>query len=154
MDNPFDDTAKSRYRRYFEQRGIRAISQYEVFALSRATDLVVECTEEDVKGLEVYGMALTIHEETWPYIDEFFRNVPDAMRKVPTFQEALEASERRGAVHNQQQTLILILRHRFGEIPDPVVQLIEATDDLAQLAKWLEQALDVNSLGAMGFISN
>lgn len=89
-----------------------------------------------------------------PAEDEFFRNVPDAMRKVPTFQEALEASERRGAVHNQQQTLILILRHRFGEVPDPVVQLIEATDDLAQLAKWLEQALDVNSLGAMGFISN
>ncbi|MBV7335879.1 hypothetical protein KFU94_48090 [Chloroflexi bacterium TSY] len=39
-------------------------------------------------------MELTIREETWPYIDEFFRNVPEAMRKVPTFQEALEKVSR------------------------------------------------------------
>lgn len=323
MDNPFDDTAKSRYRRYFEQRGIRAIPQYEVFSLSRATDLVVECAEGDVKKLqqtifahfrrvnalefkgihdpltasdlnlimmrawgigvvdksesstatatvptttflptkdiaempsqrtativcvtrprrildalqeefcfsrtdepgiycdyaqkiptwiihpselalkpqnyallplargrkleqfielclaqglieylqltldiglvtdpdviwrkimEVYGMELTIHEETWPYIDEFFRNVPEAMQKVPTFQEALEASERRGALQNQQQTLLLILRHRFGTIPDWMVQKIEAADELPLLAKWVEQALDMKSIEAM-----
>jgi hypothetical protein len=323
MDNPFDDTAKSRYRQYFEQRGIRAIPQYEVFSLSRATDLVVECTEDDVKKLqqtvfahfrrvnalefkgihdpltasdlnlimmrawgigvvdqnqsstttvsapvatfvptkeiaemprqrtativcvvrprrildilqeefcfsqtdepgvycdysqkiptwiihpselalkpvnyallplargkkleqfielcleqglieylqltldiglvtdpdviwrkimEVYGMALTIHEETWPYIDEFFRNVPEAMKKVPTFQEALAASERRGATQNQQQTLLLILRHRFGTIPDWMVQKIETAHELPLLAKWVEQALDTNSIEAM-----
>lgn len=46
------------------------------------------------KIMEVYGMELTIQDETWPYIDEFFRNVPEAMRKVPTFQEVLEESER------------------------------------------------------------
>ncbi|MEZ4865693.1 MAG: hypothetical protein R3C14_30555 [Caldilineaceae bacterium] len=38
-------------------------------------------------------MELTIHEETWPYIDELFRTVPEAMQKVSTFQEALEKSE-------------------------------------------------------------
>ena len=38
MANPFDDTAKTRYRRIVK-RGIRAIPQYEVFTLSRATDL-------------------------------------------------------------------------------------------------------------------
>ena len=43
--------------------------------------------------IEEKGIALTIHEETWPYIDEFFRNVPEATKKVPTFQEALAASE-------------------------------------------------------------
>ncbi|MEZ4868074.1 MAG: hypothetical protein R3C14_42490 [Caldilineaceae bacterium] len=111
-------------------------------------------TDPDViwrKILEVYGMELTIHEETWPYIDEFFRKVPEAMQKVPTFQEALEASEHRGAVHNQQQTLLLVLRHRFGVVPNRLSQLIEATYDLGQLAQWLEQALDANSLGAMDF---
>jgi hypothetical protein len=41
------------------------------------------------KLMKVYGMELTIREETWPYIDEFFRNVPEALKKVPTFQEAL-----------------------------------------------------------------
>lgn len=52
MANPFDDPAKTRYRRYFERRGIRAIPQYEVFSLSRATDLVVECTEGNIQGLQ------------------------------------------------------------------------------------------------------
>jgi hypothetical protein len=51
MTNPFDDTAKTRYRRYFERRGIRAIPQYEVFTLSRATDLGVEYTEADIQRL-------------------------------------------------------------------------------------------------------
>ncbi|MCE7981647.1 MAG: hypothetical protein DYG89_10675 [Caldilinea sp. CFX5] len=52
MANPFDDTAKTRYHRYFENRGIRAIPQYEVFSLSRSTDLVIECTEEDRQRLQ------------------------------------------------------------------------------------------------------
>lgn len=328
MANPFDDTAKTRYKVFFERRGIRAIPQYEVFSLSRATDLVVECTKADIQTLsdtifghfrlinalefkgrhdpltatdlnlimmrawgigvidksqqkkrkdattpttfmpveeiarlprqrtatvvcvsrprnildtwqdefcfeqtdeagiycdnaqkvptwiihptelelkpsnyallplargekleqfielcleeglveylqltldiglvtdpdviwrkimEVHGMELTIREETWPYIDEFFRNVPEAMRKVPTFQEAIEASERRGAVHNQQQTLILILRHRFEEVADHIVQRINTTDNLEELASWLEQALDVSSIEEIDFTSN
>jgi hypothetical protein len=99
--------------------------------------------------IEEKGIALTIHEETWPYIDEFFRNVPEATKKVPTFQEALEASERRGATQNQQQTLLLILRHRFGTIPDWMVQKIETAHELPLLAKWVEQALDTNSIEAM-----
>lgn len=94
-------------------------------------------------------MALTIHEETWPYIDEFFRNVPEAMQEVPTFQEALAASKRQGAIQNQQQTLLLILRHRFGMIPDWMVQKIEAADELPLLAKWVKQALDTHSIEAM-----
>lgn len=321
MANPFDDTAKTRYRRFFERRGIRAIPQYEVFALSKATDLVVECTKADIQALrdtifghfrlinalefkgrhdpltaidlnlimmrawgigvmdksqqkeskdtatqttfmsveeiarkprqrtatvvcvtrprnildtwqdefcfeqtdepgiycdnaqkvptwiihptelalkpsnyallplargekleqfielcvteglieyllltfdiglvtdpdviwrkimEVTEMELTIREETWPYIDEFFRNVPDAMRKVPTFQEALEKSEQSGV----RRTLLLALRHKFEEIPEEVEQRIEATDDLDQLDKWLEQTLDADSLEDIEF---
>lgn len=50
--NPFDDTAKIRYRRFFERRSIRAIPQYQVFSLSRASDLVVESTVEDFQKLQ------------------------------------------------------------------------------------------------------
>lgn len=323
MANPFDDTAKTRYRRFFERRGIRAISQYEVFSLSRVTDLVVECAEEDIQRLqdtifayfgrinalefkgvhdplttinlnvimmrawgigardnsqqeetdgtsqqltflsvkeiaemprqrtatvvcvtrpvrildtlkhefgfeptgepgiycdnadkvptwiihpteldlkpinyallplargeklerfielcladglveylqltldiglvsdpdviwrkimEVTKMELTIREETWPYIDEFFRNVPEAMRKVPTFQEALTES----ALESQRKTLIRVLRHKFEEIPEDILQLIAETSDSEQLDKWLDQALDVEVLTDIKFIS-
>lgn len=302
MDQPFDDTTKTYYRRFFEKQGMRAVSQYEVFSRSRTIDLVVECIEEDYaklvdtifahfrrlnalefkgfndplttidlnrirmrawglgaiddadrtnesnasddaillsaqeiaempsqrtvtivctvrpmkipvwiihptelelkpknypllplargakleqfielcmqqglveylrltldiglvtdpdviwrKILEVYGMELTIHEETWPYIDEFFRKVPDAMKKVPTFQEALEKSEQSGEQSGVRRTLLLALRHKFEEIPEEVEQLIEATDDLDQLDKWLEQTLDADSLEEIEFELN
>ncbi|MEZ4867804.1 MAG: hypothetical protein R3C14_41140 [Caldilineaceae bacterium] len=321
MANPFDDTAKTRYRNYFERRGIRAIPQYEVFSLSRATDLMVECSKEDMVGLqntifahfrrinalefkgihdpltapdlnlilmrawgfgvvdkgqqdaaaksssqatflsteeiarmprqrtatvvcvtrprnildtwqdefcfvqtdesgiycdnaqkvptwiihptelalkptnyallplargrkleqfielclaqglveylqltldiglvsdpdviwrkimEVFGMELTIHEETWPYIDEFFRNVPEAMQKVPSFQEALEESERQG----QRRMLLRFLHHKFGDLPNKVIQLIEKTSDAEQLDHWMDQVFDAESLAAMKF---
>jgi len=52
MNSAFDDTAKTRYHSYFEQRGLRAISQYEVFSRSRATDLFVECSAEERKALQ------------------------------------------------------------------------------------------------------
>lgn len=99
------------------------------------------------KMMEVYGMELTIREEIWPYIDEFFRKVPEALKKVPTFQEALAESEHRGV----RRTLLLALRHKFKVIPEKVVQVVEATDDLEQLDKWLEQTLDADSLEDIEF---
>jgi len=30
-----------------------------------------------------------IHEETWPFIDQFFQEMPEAIEKLPTFQDAL-----------------------------------------------------------------
>ena len=100
-------------------------------------------------------MELTIHEETWPYIDEFFRKVPEAMRKVPTFQEALAKSEQSGVRSGVQtgvrRTLFLALRHKFAEIPEAIEQLIEATNDLEQLDIWLEQTLDADSLEEIEF---
>ncbi len=111
-------------------------------------------TDPDViwrKILEVYGMELTIHEETWPYIDEFFRKVPEAMRKVPTFQEALEKSEQSGEQSGVRRTLLLALRHKFKEVPERIGQLIEATNDLEQLDTWLELTLDADSLEEIDF---
>ncbi|MFN8486933.1 MAG: hypothetical protein U0350_05020 [Caldilineaceae bacterium] len=119
-------------------------------------------TDPDViwrKLLEVYKMELTIHEDTWPYIDEFFRNVPEALHKLPTLQEVLAENariaerrgERRGELHSQQQTLMLILRHKFGMLPDHVGKVIEATDNEELLKKWLEQALDADSLAEIKF---
>lgn len=101
------------------------------------------------KIMEVTEMELTIREETWPYIDEFFRNVPEAMRKVPTFQEALTES----ALESQRKTLIRVLRHKFEEIPENILHLIAETSDSEQLDKWLDQALDVELLTDIKFVS-
>lgn len=111
-------------------------------------------TDPDViwrKILEVYGMELVIHEETWPYIDEFFRKVPEAMQKVPSFQEALAESQQQGALHNQQRTLLRLLRHKFGEVPEGIVKQIAAADNLEQLDQWLDRVLDAGSLAEMKF---
>ena len=116
-------------------------------------------------------MELIVHEETWPYIDEFFRSVPEAMQKVPTFQEALEAreragrregeregkregkreGEREGTLLTQRRTLLRFLRHKFGELPAAVVQLIETTVDSAQLDRWLDQVFEATALADMQF---
>lgn len=51
VQQPFDDTTKAYYRRYFEQLEIPAIVQYEVFSRSRAIDLMVTCTDADLRKL-------------------------------------------------------------------------------------------------------
>lgn len=51
MQQPFDDTTKAYYRRYFENLQISAIAQYEVFARGRAIDLLVTCLATDRQKL-------------------------------------------------------------------------------------------------------
>lgn len=94
------------------------------------------------KIMEAMQMQLQIDEETWPYIDEFFRSVPEALQKVSTVQEALEESEQRG----KQQSILQVLEYKFGPLPANVIQAIEATHDIEQLTHWLDQALDSVSL--------
>lgn len=52
MKQPFDDTTKSYYRRFFEERGLHAIQQYEVFSRSRSIDLVVESKQAHIPQLQ------------------------------------------------------------------------------------------------------
>jgi len=98
------------------------------------------------KIMEAMQMQLQIDEETWPYIDEFFRSVPEALQKVSTVQEALEESEQRGEQRGKQQSILQVLEHKFGPLPANVIQAIEATHDIEQLTHWLDQALDSVSL--------
>ena len=96
-------------------------------------------------------MKTMIREETWPLIDQFLRETPEAMGKLPTFQEALDESKRQGYLLNQQHTLLHILQHKFAAIPDSIIQLVQTTDDLAQLEQWLDQVLDSKSLTEINF---
>ena len=121
-------------------------------------------TDPDViwrKILEVKAMKPMIHEETWPYIDEYLRKVPEVLQKLPTFQDALAASEERGeqrgeqrgeelgALHARRQTLLSLLQHKFGPLPAAVVEQVNATTNLTRLDQWLLQVLDADHLTAI-----
>ena len=120
-------------------------------------------------------MKVTIHEDTWPYIDEFFQEVPEAFQKLPKLREAFEKHAQQaaaqavaqavtqsveqvvaqagieGAIRGHQKTLLLVLRHRFHEVPTPIVKQIESMRDRQLLKRWLEQALDAETINQINF---
>lgn len=104
------------------------------------------------KILELKLMKPKIRQDTWPYIDRFFREMPEEMWKIPTFQEALAKSQINGEQRNAQKTLIRQLRRKFTPLPDSVVQKIESTTDMEQLDNWLDQIWVAESLADMGLI--
>ena len=91
-------------------------------------------------------MKTMIREDTWPYIEEYLRSVPEVLDKIPTFQDALDEREQRGELNARRQTLLLLLEHKFGAIPDAIRAQIDRTTDLAQLDQWLLQVMDSNRL--------
>jgi hypothetical protein len=101
------------------------------------------------KILEVQQMQPQIRDETLAYADEFFRQRPEFMWKMSTFQEAAQRVEQQGI----QQTLIRQLRRKFTSIPDSIVQKIEATSDIEQLDTWLAQIIVANSLADTGLLN-
>ena len=46
---------------------------------------------------------------------------------------------------------LYILQYKFAVIPDSIIQLVQTTDDLAQLEQWLDQVLDSKSLTEINF---
>jgi phage tail tube protein FII len=88
-----------------------------------------------------------IHEETWPIIDQFFQEMPEAIEKLPTFQDALAESQRQG----EKQMLVRQLRHKFSRIPKGIVQQIEATTDKEQLDNWSVQIISAKKLTEIDF---
>jgi hypothetical protein len=79
-------------------------------------------------------------------VDRFLRETPEVLEKLTIIQEVVEAGERRAEHRGEQQTLLLALRHKFGELPAQLVEKGSATTEAAQLERWIEQALDANTL--------
>jgi hypothetical protein len=61
----------------------------------------------------------------------------------------LAESEQRGALRERQRTLVRLLRHKFPEASDRVVQRIESVGDPERLDEWLDHLLDADSLAAV-----
>lgn len=119
------------------------------------------------KILEATNMKHMISEETWPVIDEFFRQTPEALDKLPFFrnaiekkkqearqkewQEALQKGKIMGALLAQQNMLIRQLQRKFTDVPHDVILQIQATNESEILDEWMLQILDADSLSQMGF---
>jgi hypothetical protein len=58
--------------------------------------------------------------------------------------------EERGAIRKSQQTLIRLLKRRFGDVPDELTSTIRATDDGEQLDAWLDQVVTARTLDEVG----
>ena len=81
--------------------------------------------------------------------DEATRQEVVKMRK--TGAEALmERGERRAGMRIRRQTLIRLLRRRFGDIPPEVVSAVEATDNVDQLDNWLDRLVTARTLDELG----
>jgi hypothetical protein len=93
------------------------------------------------KILEAKQMRMIIKEETWPYIDRYFKEVPEDMLKLPTFREMLAESRRSGIILTQHSTLLRLLEHKFGPVPAPLRQQVDSCNDSEQLDRWLDQIL-------------
>jgi len=67
------------------------------------------------KLLEVRPMKHLIREETWPIIDQFFQEMPEAIGKLPTFQDALSESLRQGFQDGERHGFQDGERHGFQD---------------------------------------
>ncbi len=70
----------------------------------------------------------------------------EAIGKLPSFQEALMASRQQGEQQGMRHTLIRQLQRKFTTVPECVKQQIEATSDIEQLDKWLDQTISAQKL--------
>jgi hypothetical protein len=103
------------------------------------------------KILEVRQMKHQIREETWPVIDQFFQEMPEAIGKLPTFQEALASAQRLSVLSNEHRLVVRQLQRKFPHIPTGLVQHIEGTSDIEQLDNWLDQIMLVDELNEIDF---
>ena len=60
--------------------------------------------------------------------------------------EALEEGREEGRQEGEQRSLLRMLRFRFGELPQPLVDKINLLDDLNAFAQLMEQGLLANSI--------
>ena len=108
-----------------------------------------------------------IREETWPVIDPFFQQMPEALWKLPTFKnaltsfqqdarrEGLQQGEQRGLQQGEligeQRTLIRFVRRKFPHVPQGIIQHIETTFDHEQLDNWSDQIISATDLSEIDF---
>jgi hypothetical protein len=107
------------------------------------------------KILENSNMKYEIREETWPVIDKFFQDMPEAFWKLPTFKNALQSfqqdARQEGELVGEQRVLIRQLSRKFPQVPQGIIQRIQTTFDQAQLDNWSDQMISATDLSEIDF---
>ncbi|MEM7534109.1 MAG: hypothetical protein AAF639_18145 [Chloroflexota bacterium] len=119
------------------------------------------------KLMEAMNVKTKILPETWGYIDEFFRKMPETYDNVPTIHERIqrvqeeartegvEQGRGEGALANQRKLMIKLLNRNFGneneELLETIIDRIEENSDLAALEEWYDRILDAHSLRELDF---
>src|SRR5207237_683734 len=108
---------------------------------------------EPVRWSELLHMILTIAHwkrpaEEWNTLAQIAqRENPARIEEVRDMvRTAAEADMERGEIRGAKATLRRQQKVRFGELPEPLLQQIEALDDLERLNAALDQVVQVKSL--------
>jgi hypothetical protein len=76
---------------------------------------------------------------------------PAAAQGKERLADFLRAEGRRaGEIHSRQETLVRLLRRRFGRVPRATEQLIRATADTTRLDAWLDNFATAQTLADVG----
>ena len=71
-----------------------------------------------------------------------------------TIAEALEArGEKRGELSELKKALLILLRERFGDMPEQVVASIKKTRDVKQVNSWLKGVVGAQTIDDLEIIS-
>ena len=143
------------------QEGLDEYLQF-ILTVGMTTDVTVIWN----RLMEVHKLKPVIKPETWGYIEEFFKEIPEAFESVPIIrndririeEQAREEGVIRGReegiesgkVDNQRTMLIRLLRRKFTnsdeELLDPMIKKIEESEDTDMLDQWFDQIFDANAL--------
>ena len=135
-------------------QGLAGIAQAERLRWLELLSYIHMLVYHEREEVEQRALWETIEEsvQTDPYRQEMFkmgRTIAEAMIEKGRRQGKQEGRQQE-ALRVRQQTLLLLLRARFSDIPDSTVATIEACRDVAQLDRWLERFAVAKTLAAVG----
>ena len=96
---------------------------------------------EIIKLFQVIDRMMTLPQELAQSFEERLNRYEEE-RRMPL----LSNMELRGALLNARESVITVLRSRFGEVPTEFTETINNIEDLSLLKQLLERAVTVNSL--------
>ena len=68
------------------------------------------------------------------------------LEETQSGKDLIRIGEQRAAIETRQQTVIRLLRKRFGDVPAEVVSTVESTTDVDQLDQWLDRFATATNL--------
>ncbi|MEM7533985.1 MAG: hypothetical protein AAF639_17510 [Chloroflexota bacterium] len=120
-------------------------------------DLIMQVNQNEIwtKLMEAMNVKTKILPETWGYIDDFFREIPETFNHIPVVQQTIEEAHEEGGLRRQRRLMIRSLNRKFSdsneELLETLIEHIEQNDDLETLDEWYDQIQDARFLRDLNF---